>query len=135
MATPDADLVTKLDTELATLTAGTNLFNGPLRPISTYVPTKCVFVYCLPGGSILNYCDGSRTPQLYNATVRIVVRGNDQDYADGRTLARSIRDAIHDNGPSTYIACRCLNAEPEYYGSDDDGGHLFGLDVEMLYSE
>jgi hypothetical protein len=134
MPTPDADLVAKLDTELATLTAGTNLFSGPLRPVSTYIPTKCVFILSLPGGSILNYCDDSRTPQLYDFTMRVIIRGNAQDYSDGLTLARSVRDVIHDNPPSGYIATRVLTAEPVFFGYDDDGSHLFGIDVEMLYS-
>ena len=134
MPTPDADLVSKIDTELATVTSGTNLFTGPLRPVSTYIPTKAVFVYCLPGGAILNYCDDSRTPQLYDAIVRVVIRGDGQDYSAARTLARSVRDAVHDNPPSGYIATRCLSAEPGYVGEDSDGSHLFALDVEMLYS-
>jgi len=135
MASPDEDIAAKIDTELATLTIGTNLFTGPSRPVSAYVPQRCVFVYCLPGGNIMNYCQGgSRSPQLYNSTVRVVVRSNASNYDDGRDLARSIRNAIHDNPPSGYIMARIRNSEPDYYGVEDTGSHLFGYDIDVMYS-
>jgi hypothetical protein len=135
MASPDTDLLAALDTDLATLTAGTNAFSGPVRPVGGGVPQKAVFIYCTPGGEIMNYCnDGTRTPMLYSASCRVVVRGDKDDYSGARTLARSIRDAAHFRVTTGYIAVRVRTAEPEYYGTDDIGAHLFGMDIDMLYS-
>ena len=135
MASPDEDIAAKLDTELASLTIGTNLFTGPMRPTSSMVPQRCVFMYCLPGGNIMNYCNGgARTPQLYLSTVRVVARSNASGYDDGRDLARSIRDAIHDNPPSGYIMTRIRNSEPDYHGVDDTGSHIFSYDIDVMYS-
>lgn len=135
MASPDTDLLAALDTDLATLTAGTNLFSGPARPVGSGIPQKCVFIWCMPGGEIENWVqNGARTSMMYNATCRIVIRGDKDDYAGARTLARSIRDALAWRVTTGYISVQVRTAEPEYYGVDDLGAHLFGMDVDMIYS-
>jgi hypothetical protein len=83
----------------------------------------------------MNYCQGdARTNMLYSATCRVIIRGEKDDYSGGRTLARSIRDSLAWRVTTGYISVRVRTAEPEYYGMDDIGAPLFGMDVDMLYS-
>jgi hypothetical protein len=131
---PESDICTSLAAASLSLTHGTNLFSGPLRAyVGTQIPNKAVFVWSISGSQPLNYCDGSATTQMYFPLVRVVVRGDKQDFSGTRTLARAIRDAIHDVPPSGYVSCRVRTSEPEFYGQDDDGAWLFGLDLDMIY--
>lgn len=134
MASPDDNLAAAIDTGTS-LTLGTDLFTGPVRASDSYIPKRAVFVMIMPGGEIMNYCNGgAASPELYSPSCRVVVRSDVGNYNDGRDLARTIRGVIHDVPPTGYISCRVRSAEPEYYGRDDDGAHLFGIDVDMLYS-
>lgn len=134
---PETSIAATLETNSsAVLTVGTNLFEGPLRPADDAIPTRCVFVLGNGGIDPMNYLNGGAySPELYTVSLRIVVRGNAGDYSDARSLALSVRGWIHDRPPSGYIASRVRQSWPMYFGQDDAGSHLFGFDIDVIYSE
>jgi hypothetical protein len=137
-AEPEVDIAQTIVLYMTTGTwaLGTNVFYGPIRPPATNAPTEAVFCYALPGSTNYGYLQNSATsPEYRSASVRVVVRSSPQSYRSGVLLAREIRLAIHGVLPdATYISSRAREAEPEYYGEDDDGSHLFGFTMDVEYT-
>lgn len=132
---PEVDIAAKIATLMNTFVVGTNLFTGPMRIEGAGVPKLSMFVIQMPGGSIENYIQGgSRTNELYTGSVRIIVRSDSNAYAAGLAAIREAGHELHDVDVTGYIACRLRTSEPMYFGVDDDGAHLFGFDVDVIYS-
>lgn len=137
MSQPDLAVATALAGAGLGLTLGTNVFWGTIRESdpASGVPSKAVFCTLLLSPAPVNYCDGSRTPQGREPQVQVVVRGNANDYSTAQTLARSVKDALHDLPPTGYDACRVTQAEPVPIGETNRGEHLFSLSVHLWIDE
>jgi hypothetical protein len=134
---PDLNVAQALASAGLGLTLGTNLFWGKVREVDTAsgVPSQAVFVTLRLSPAPENYCDGSITPQAREPQLQVTVRSNPQDFSGGQTLARSVKDALHDIPPSGYDACRVTQAEPVPIGETDSGEHLFSVNVHLWIDE
>lgn len=132
------DVATALDTDAGlSLTLGTNLFRGKMRAYEAEsFPRECVACEAAGGPAPQDYCNGNtHTPQMRDPVVQVMVRGDARDYSGGETLARAVWDSLHDNPPSGYIHMRCMNATPLYVGEDEDGSHLWSINVALRIEE
>lgn len=82
------DIATYLDSQLASLTLGTNLFVGRMPD----TPDTCVAIYEYGGASPEEVMGGASSPALENPRIQVATR--DAAYANAETLARSIWSAL-----------------------------------------
>lgn len=109
---PEVDLVDLLAAAGIGLTAGTNLFEGPARePDGTLITSPVVNVQ-VASSTIDPYFGGPTGPDYISAMVRVLVRGNRNDYSAARTLARQIISTAHKAQITGYTKVVALNAEP-----------------------
>ncbi len=122
---PDIAVATRIGTEVASLTLGTNLFHGPIRPGSTLA------VFCLlDGGPSPIACLGTEQ-RAERPNVQIHVRGEKGEYSDGLDVAESVRDAVHYAPLSGYIDVRVIESAPIYLGEEDDGQPRWSMNVDL----
>lgn len=134
MSTPDQDVVSFLNTNVASLTTGTNLFYGPVRPPDNYVPSEAVF--CLKTGGFPPEAVLGKSLENHIKSVQIRVRGDKMDYSSGQTLADSIRDAfLGATNVTGYFDTRLMQTEPNYLGVDQDGHHEWSINVQLWVKE
>lgn len=117
------------------LTKGTNLFAGPLRSASENFPQKVVTCMLNGGPSPLNYCDGTAANQLRYPVVQILIRSDPHGYEAGRNLVEQVYETLHDTPPAGYIGARFLSSGPGYIGSEDNGNHVWSLNLQMWINE
>jgi hypothetical protein len=132
--TPDADIVTLLDSAVGSLTAGTNLFRGKRRPVGPYIPGESVFCLSTGGPGPEAYADGTSIEEFHSA-VDVSVRSDKDDFDGGQTLARAVRTAINHATIAGYIDVRIGTSDPLYIGEEDSGFHLWTINVEMWHEE
>lgn len=130
---PDADVVTKLAT-LATWTSGTNLFAGPMRAPDANIPHLACFVLASGGPGPQAYADGTTTKLRYSA-VQVLLRSAPRAFAAGQTLAREVRDTLHNVTLSGYIDTQALEAEPLYLGEIENGSHLWSMNFTLIHEQ
>lgn len=137
MSQADLDVATAIAGAGLGLTLGTSVFWGTIRESdpASGVPSRAVFCTPMLSPAPMNYCDGSRTPQGKEPQVQVVVRGNAQSYSTANTLARSVRDALHDLPPTGYAGCRVTQVDPVPIGETNRGEHLFSLNVQLWIDE
>lgn len=135
MSTPDTDIVNHLDSALGTLTKGTNLFRGPVRPVSSYIPGEAVFCLSVVGFRPLAII--GQTLSNYSKQVQIRIRSDKNDYAGGYTLAKSILTTLHFASVTgdNYYDVRVREDEPGYLGVNEDDYHEWSLNVELFIIE
>lgn len=133
MASPAADIATHVASQLAAATLGTNCFYGPERSPADGCATKAVFF--IGGGGPAAEPDNGSSSRIIRATVQALVRGEQDEYANGATWAQSIFDEIEHASVVGYINVRNLRAAPTYIGLDPEKFHLWSWDVEMLYED
>ena len=128
--TPTRDLVDNLNTNLAALTTGTNLYDAQvLAPLTGVIPEDAVFVWSTGGRP------PERTMGEPDEIRRIIVhfRVRHQKHAIGLTWARDILDQLRAVSISGYLDIVLLIGEPRALGQDADGRNFFGGEVEMVY--
>jgi len=136
MGTPDADVAGYLDTNLAALTLGTNLFQGKERAQRDgVIPHEAVFVLAAGGPRPEAYLLGGAGPELRYPGVQLITRSNPREFATGQTLARSVRDAVHHAPISGYTDAAVAETEPLYLGEDEDGRHRWSSNLELITEE
>lgn len=128
MPTPDADLAALLVASpqpisgSTTLVLGTNLFLGPVRPLTTDgIPALAVFVLGEGGPAPMPYLNNAG--DYREDRVTITVRGEPDDLAGPQALARAIRRRLHRARPSGYIVILVQEGEPLYQGQDEQALH------------
>lgn len=137
MPDPEQDLAASISTNVAALTFGTNVFYGPERPskedtgITTDPPAEAAFCW-ESGGPPAEPFNGEST-RLVRAQVRVLVRGDKDDYDGGKTLADSVHAATEHASVSGYINVRNLEALPNRLRMDDSGRHRWQWTVEMIF--
>lgn len=133
-ATAPADLVvTRLDAEVAGLTAGENLFVGPILAgdAGGTLPAEAVFVQ-VGSGAVDRQMNGKT---LRSPVVQVVTRS--PGVAAVQTLARAALAALDGWRPGTggYIDCISLQPEPVAMGLDADGNNRLSFNVQLRWGE
>ena len=131
--TPDTDVVTTLDSALATLTAGTNLFRSPPAGpdvVGLALPQESVWVWSSGGPAPEPFVGGGTEFRYSQVSIR--VRSARDDFPGGTTLARSVRDAIHHATVSGYIRVFVRESDPAYLGATENG-HEWSIGVELWH--
>jgi len=139
VASPAADTASFLAANIASLTAGTNLFVGQPResPSSTgaqaRLPVDAVFVAPVGGPTPLR--SSGETAEFRIALVNVFVRN--QDWKAGWDLAQSVLDAF--NGlsgvPSGYQDADVQQSAPADFGQDNKGRFLFSVTVRLRWNQ
>lgn len=134
MATPDVAVAAKLDTDVGALTLGTNLFEGKARAPNDQIPHEAVFVLSSGGAPPLAY-GGQTSEEMLFPSVQCIVRSNPRDFFGGRTLAKTVHDALHHQALAGYLDVNVQESEPLYLGEDDTGHHEWSLNFELWIEE
>jgi hypothetical protein len=132
---PDEAVASVIDTALASLTLGTNLFQGPVRPPSSSVPHKAVFCLATGGPAPLMHTQGNNGPDVKRASVQVRIRGDVNSFAAGQTLARSVWTALQRATFAGYMSIACRESEPVYLGVDNTEHHEWSVNVETWREE
>ena len=130
MSEPDIAVAQTIDAvasaPLAAYTLGTNLFAGPTRAPSTFIPHRAIFVLTYGGPAPLDKFNG--TP-IQRHSVQVMIRGNVDSFSVAQADAKACRDALHLATVSGYLRCAAL--QPAYLGLDDTEHPLFSLNLEL----
>lgn len=129
MTEPAADLSTFLAANVAGLTSGTNLFVSKRRPVSNNFPRSAVFLSGVPGLPVTRVMGDVENVRY--AVVETELRW--VTYAGGDSKIREIQDALQGPTIAGYLDVAVLESEPIPLGADDEGNHLFALNVQMVY--
>jgi len=130
--TPDAAIATHLAAAGLGLTLGTNLFRGPVRPVSPGVPESAVFVLAGGGPAPVPYLDAAEHGDTYFFDVQVRIRGSREAFATTRTLARGIRNALHRASISGYLSVLVRESEPTYLGFDGSERPEFSVNAQLV---
>lgn len=138
----DDDIVTALDTAIASLTRGTNLFRGPVRGHSGNIPHAAVFVTRSGGGTIRAIKTSSETPGVPTVSERSPVAqirirsdlpGAPTAFSDGQTLADAVYTALHHQPPTGYCDWYCVAGGPLYLGPDESKRHEWSVNLTVQF--
>ncbi len=133
MATAEADaavlaLLAGITSPVA-LTTNVNLFLGPALGPDDTRPQKSVFVTATGGPRNDRLCGTTHDYRIL--TVQVIVRADPSDYDGGQALARACRDAIHCATISGYVDAGVREPDPYYLRTDEDGRHLWTMNVNL----
>ncbi len=134
---PDSAVQTRLNSQVAALTTGTNLFTGPERKADpdNAMPHKAVF--CLrTGGRAPQEYIGQTVSTFRYSWVQVVIRGDVDDWSTGQTLTDDCWDALQGAGPSEmsgYVACVIRQSQPAFWGFDDNEHPRWSFTAELWH--
>lgn len=146
-APPDEAIVTVIDAALGSLTAGVNLFPGPVRrpppvgasPELAAYPHTAVFCLATGGPAPSTHVQNGTGPDIKFATVQVRIRSEPDTTADafknGQALARQVWTALQRATASGYISLTCRESEPVYLGEDASGHHEWSVNVATSREE
>lgn len=128
---PEIDVRSYLNTQVASLTEGTNLFSGSVD--ESTAPNDVVFVQSVGGPPPLMTM--GETGELRVALVNVFVRN--RDWKTGRDLAKEILNAFNglDAGPSGYEHTNVQVSFPTDLGRDDAGRAIFSVTVRLRWNK
>lgn len=140
---PDLDVATYLSATLPQLTTGENLFVGPMRPYANTsqgggMPRNAVFCLQLEGRRPQTFMNCSSSGYQWHAlrypNVQISIRMDSYKFAYGRNLGFIIVSALQRNTfNDLYVDSQINDGSPNYLGQDDDGDHLWSINVNLTY--
>jgi hypothetical protein len=140
---PDIDVATYLNATLPQLATGDNLFVGPMRPTASAsqgggMPRNAVFCLQLEGRRPQTFMNCSSAGYQWHAlrypNVQISIRRDQYKFEDGRNLGFAIVDALNRNTFSaSYVDSQINDGSPNYLGQDEDGDHLWSINVNLTY--
>lgn len=138
MSLPTIDPATvaanRLASEVGSLTAGTNLFIGPVRGQSETIPALCVFV-ASTGGPIPERVLGS-FHTIRRPRVQVRVRGaGEAGYQECMDLARACANALDGWHPDGYMVGRLVDPDVAGMGFDAQGNPEFVFNLEFMWSD
>ena len=125
------DFVTFIGAAGIGLTAGTNLFIGPIKARSAVVPVDAVFATSA-GGPPPERSMG-QVEETRRAIVSLQVRWSTMVAGDSKI--RAIQNALQGAGISGYLDVGSVESEPVLIGRDSEGYYLFLLNFELVYNE
>ena len=131
MPTPPQDIAAFLNTNVAALTIGTNLFHGPLKPHSSDMPIDST--YCRAGAGPEPFRTMGEVTEHRMAVVHIHSRYGDWDAGD--TVVRAIADTLRGATIAGYKWVAALQSEPPMAISDEQGYHHWDQSFKMVYEQ
>jgi hypothetical protein len=113
-------------------TTGTNLFLGPLRPVSTAgMPRQALFVLTRPSMPPTRVM--SEATEIRGTAVELILRWS--NYSGGRAKALAIMDFLLGQTPSGFLDTYTIQSEPLPQGPDNDNNHQFHIVYIMKYEQ
>ena len=132
---PAADVVAFLTGKAAnsvTLTAGTNLFAGPMRS-KDQSPSPAVFVLNTGGPEPTLYLQGRRD-SLFRPTVQVLIRGPAGDLEVGERFARGVYAWLHQRVTGGYLSWYARDSAPALVSIEDSSQHgVWSINLECQY--
>ncbi len=129
---PGVDIATYLDTNSTALTLGTNLFVGPVRPYSTGMPVKAVFVLANGGREADRTLGSTTTIEVRHPAIQIRTRST--SFASGESLAQTIHSTLQSAQPSSYMDVYSRQSAPAFIEQDERGHYHFSDNFVATYS-
>ena len=132
---PEAVVSARLDAQISSLTAGTNLFMGSERPPdpASGMPHLAVFVrqYGGPNSADMGLASSDRTFRI-----QVLTRGDVDGRVAALALANSCQQAVTRVQPSEpgYIFMTSNDAGPFDLGVDDTEHPRFTFNIQLMYS-
>lgn len=129
---PPVDLMRHLDSQSTALTAGVNLFRGPVRAPSSNVPVEAVFLNG-DGGPPASRVFGGAT-EVRHPTITTIIRSN--GYDSGYALAQTVYDKLQSASPSTgnvYMDVMALQSEPSFLQQDKNMHYFWSINWRVTY--
>jgi hypothetical protein len=130
---PEVLIATRIASQVAGFTLGTNCFYGPVRADFDEIPGKAVFVYNT-GGPQPASTVGS-TEIVRESALSIFYRGAKSSYASALSDMRLIREAVHFAALTGAVDVLVSDAQPFYVGETDSGRPEFSLSVRVIAVE
>ncbi len=140
---PDLDIAEHLNSTLPQLTTGDNLFVGPMRPYARQndgggMSRNAVFCLQISGKPPLTFKnsapDAYQLHDLRYPNVQVSIRRDQYKFEDGRDIGFAIVNALNRNNPdSSFVVSQVNDGSPYYLGQDDDGDHLWSINVGLTY--
>jgi hypothetical protein len=134
LANYEHDLATHIASGIGTLTLGTNIFAGPLRSPKEGAPQLTVGCVLTPGPVPVELMSGGTT-RLYEPSLTVTIRCNQDEYQNGRDLAEQIYERVHNGSVSGYQWARCMQGTPVYAGMSENRNFYFTINVTMARLE
>lgn len=143
MANPDLDLATYIESQIASLTLGVNLFAGPIRSFATSsdgysgIPVDSVFCLKRPGLADEVFHEDvspSAFRHLAFPSVQIFIRSS-SSFQSGQSLADEIFQAVNHKPTAGYVEWKATTSEPLYVGKDDQQHHEWSINISMVVDE
>lgn len=131
MARIDSSVAASIAAGVASLTVGTNLFTGPMRPAGGGMPGEAVFVLAQGGPSPTVYADGGAGHTLREPAVQILCRGESGAgaLAGATDQADAILEVVELFTPADAIQALAVESAPNYLGTDEQGRHLHSINL------
>lgn len=133
------DIAHQLETDVSSLTVGTNLFRGPIRPHTRtssgteLIPRNSVFISTPTEGPAPFPIAGSGWGQLRTATIQVIVRNTDT----GSNLPQQIFDILVDVTLGTgYLGLEMIGSGPAYLpGINENEDNLWSMNCNVIYDQ
>jgi len=113
------------------LSLGTNLFPGPIQPVSTFIPVNCLFVNELSGSNPQRVM--TQTSEFRGAMVMLTLRWS--QYTAGKAKMKEIMDGLLGTTPAGYLDMFTVQSEPNHSGPTEEGHHIFSTIYSMRYKQ
>ena len=126
----DADVATRLQAA-GVGTVGTDIFRGGMRPPSSLIPHRAIFVTPSGGTGPSPLLETASGEDYFRPRVQIFIRGNVGAYILTQTLAESCITALHKSTISGFFQVLATNPEPLYLGLDDTEHPMFSVNIEL----
>ena len=97
---------------------GNNLFTGPVRPVTQYVPANSLFVLGGGGSGAQRYLSGGAKVENRHPSVQVSIRH--LDYDDGKAKALEVHNALQAAKITGYWDCKVDQSAPFYLGFQND---------------
>lgn len=134
---PGTVVADHLVTEGVVTAKGTDVFDSPPLPPDDTVPEKVIFCFETGGQAPIPYLGGANPSgsDHNRRLVQIRTRSPKHDYADGVTLARAARDAVHRAVLTGFFGVLARESAPTYLGMNDQDQHEWSNNIELWSKE
>lgn len=105
---------------------GENVFAGPYPQAA---PDKMVACRLSGGGSGDDYIVTGRT--IFRPLVQVFVRGEVGRYKEALDAANAVFEALYLASSDVYLVIKPEGPGPEYGGVDENGRHVFSIEVQL----
>ena len=116
------------------LTLATNMFTGPPKPPSAAIPRNCVFIFGIQSFQPRPYLGVGTDYRQFRTS--LYVRRHADQFETGQTLAREIWRTLQRANVSAhtgFFGALMEEADPQYYGMDDEDNHRWSMTCRLLY--